>query len=122
MCLVKDLLTREEQKYIKRILEILPEDAPIAYEVWAIGYYNKVATDLAFLLQVFTEPEEAIEYTKTVATADVLQIISEADFSTTLKAPEINRISLEVETVIDDNDDNTVNLCTIYKNTLVIKS
>ena len=120
MNMVKDLLTREEQRYIKRILEILPEDAPIAYEVWAIGYYNKVATDLAFLLQVFNDPEEAIEYTKIVALRDILQIVAEADFDTNTAA-NINRISIEVETVIDDNDDGTVNLCTIYRNAFAIK-
>jgi hypothetical protein len=120
MNMVKDLLTREEQRYIKKILEILPEDAPIAYEVWAIGYYNKEVTDVAFLLQVFTEPEEAIEYTKSAAITDTMQIVAEADFDTNI-ATEINRISVEVETVIDDTENDTVNLCTIYKNAFTIK-
>lgn len=120
MNMVKDLLTREEQRYIKKILEILPEDAPITYEVWAIGYYNKTITDVAFLLQVFNEPEEAIEYTKSEALRDTMQIVAEADFENNI-THEINRISVEVETVIDDNDDGTINLCTIYKNTFAIK-
>jgi hypothetical protein len=117
---VKDLLTRDEQRYIKKILEILPEDAPIAYEVWAIGYYNKEVTDVAFLLQVFTEPEDAIEYTKSEALRDAMQIVAEADFDNNITT-EINRISVEVETVIDDNADSTINLCTIYKNAFSIK-
>ena len=117
MCIVKDLLTREEQRYIKRILEILPEDAPVAYEVWAIGYYNKVATGLASLLRMFDSPEEAIEYTKTM---DMRQIVSETDLSANTVTTEINRISVEVETVIA-NDDDTMNICTIYKKVFAIK-
>jgi hypothetical protein len=121
MNMVKDLLTREEQRYIKKILEILPEDAPIAYEVWAIGYYNKTTTDVAFLLQVFNEPEEAVEYAKLGAIRDAMQVVAEADFDINV-THEINRISVEVETVIDNNENGTVNICTIYKNTFTIKS
>ncbi len=122
MNLVKDLLTREEQRYIKRMLEILPEDAPITYEVWAIGYFNRTITDTAFLLRVFTEPEDAIEYAKTAAPQELKQILIEADFDVNTVTPAINAIAIEAETVIDDNDEGTINICTIYKKAFVIKS
>jgi hypothetical protein len=116
MSIVKDLLTREEQRYIKRTLEILPEDAPICYEVWAIGYYNRKVTDNTFLLRVFTDPEDAIEYAKSEASQELRRILLEADLT------NFNAVALEVETVIDDNEEGTINICTLYKKMFMIKS
>ena len=99
MSIVKDLLTREEQRSIHRMLEILPEDAPLCYEVWAIGYHNRTITDTTFLLRVFTDPEDAIEYAKLDAPQELRRILLEADLSA------FNAVALEVETVIDDNED-----------------
>ena len=116
MSIVKDLLTREEQRSVHRMLEILPEDTPLCYEVWAIGYLNRRVTDNTFLLRVFTDPEDAIEYAKAEAPQELKRILLEADLST------FNAVALEVETVIDDNEEGTINICTLYKKMFLIKS
>jgi hypothetical protein len=116
MSIVKDLLTKEEQRSVHRMLEILPEDAPLCYEVWAIGYHNRTITGTAFLLKVFIEPEDAIEYAKTEAPQELRRILLEADLT------EFNAVALEVETVIDDNEEGTINICTLYKKMFIIKS
>jgi hypothetical protein len=116
MSIIKDLLTREEQRSVHRMLEILPEDAPVCYEVWAIGYYNRTITDTVFLLRVFSDPEDATDYAKQEAPQELRRILLEADLST------FNAIALEVETVIDDNEEGTINICTLYKKMFIIKS
>ncbi len=116
MNMVKDLLTKEEQRSIHRMLELLPEEAPLCYEVWGIGYLNRRSTDNTFLLRVFTDPEDAIEYAKTEAPQELRRILLEADLST------FNAVALEVETVIDDTEEGTVNICTLYKKMFIIKS
>lgn len=116
MSMVKDLLTKEEQRSIHRMLEILPEDAPLCYEVWAIGYYNRRVTDNTFLLRVFTDPEDAIDYAKTEAPQELRRILLEADLT------DFNAVALEVETTVDDNEEGTINICTLYKKMFIIKS
>lgn len=116
MSIVKDLLTKEEQRSVHRMLELLPEDAPLCYEVWAIGYYNRRVTNNTFLLRVFTDPEDAIEYAKTEAPQELRRILLEADLTA------FNAVALEAETVIDDNEEGTINICTLYKKMFIIKS
>jgi hypothetical protein len=98
------------------MLELLPEDAPLCYEVWAIGYLNRRVTDNTFLLRVFIDPEDAIEYAKSEAPQELRRILLEADLNT------FNAVALEVETVVDDNEEGTINICTLYKKMFLIKS
>ena len=113
MCIVRDLLTKEDLRYLKRVLAILPEEAPISYEVWAIGHTKN---NIEVLLRSFGESWEAIEYAKSVTPLDAIIAVSEGqgfDFST-------DYIFIEVETVIDDNKGGTMNIGTAYKNTLFL--
>jgi hypothetical protein len=114
MCIVKDLLTKEELRHIKRVLEILPEDAPISYEVWVIGRNNN--TNIEAMLRTFDESFEAIEYAKAITLLEALNAIT-ADkyfnYST-------DYIFVEVETVIDNNRGGTINIGTAYKNALFL--
>lgn len=106
MCLVKDLLTKEELSHIKRILEFLPEDAPVSYEVWVVHHGGPTTiTEPDFLLRTFDEPEDAVDYTKTILLSDIL-----LEESVPCKV-----ISINVEAAIDDYEDGTVTLGTIYK-------
>ena len=114
MYMVKDLLTKEELKHIKRVLEILPEEAPISYEVWAIGYANNSKQET--LLRRFDDSQEAIDYADSMYLLDAINAIAGANrfnYST-------DYVFVEVETVIDDTKDGTINVGTIYKNDLFI--
>ena len=114
MCIVKDLLTKEDLRHIKRVLEILPEDAPISYEVWAIGYANNSKKET--LLRTFDDSREAIEYADSTTLLDAINAIAGNgyfDYST-------DYVFIEVETTIDNNRGGSINIGTIYKNTLFI--
>lgn len=114
MCIVRDLLTKEELRHIKRVLQILPEEAPISYEVWAIGYANNSKKEI--LLRSFEESREAIKYTDTVTLLDAVNAIA-GDNSFNYGT---DYVFVEVETVIADNKGGTINIGTVYKNDLFI--
>ena len=114
MCIVKDLLTKEELRHIKRVLEFLPEEAPISYEVWVIGHNNN--HNIETMLRAFENSLEAIEYAKDVELLDAINAIAGDnyfDYGT-------DYVFVEVETVIDDNKGGTMNIGTVYKNDLFI--
>ena len=114
MCIVKDLLTKEDLKHIKRVLEILPEEAPVTYEVWAIGYANNSKKEI--LLRTFEYSNDAIDYADTIYLLDAINAIAGANsfnYGT-------DYVFVEVETVIDDAKGGTMNIGTIYKNDLFI--
>lgn len=91
--------------------EEIPDDAEVDYEVWAIGYNNNnEATDAELLLKTFKDPDEAVAYAKTVELADVVYL----DTSGSLPSNDVVYINIEVETVIDAEDDGTMNVGTIY--------
>jgi hydroxymethylpyrimidine pyrophosphatase-like HAD family hydrolase len=118
MNMVKDLLTREELRYIKRVLELLPEDTPVTYEIGAIGYNkDKAIMSTELFLRVFNELDEAIEYTKAIT---VLTIMN-ADTGETYDNTTINRISVEVSATIDDYENRTINLGTVYRKIINLK-
>lgn len=114
MCIVKDLLTKEELRHLKRVLEILPEDAEVSYEVWAIGYANNSKKEI--LLRAFEESREAITYADTIYLLDAVNAIAGGnrfDYST-------DYVFVEVEVVLDNNRGGTINIGTVYKNNLFI--
>ena len=114
MCIVKELLTKEDLRHVKRVLEILPEEAPISYEVWAIGYANNSKQEI--LLRSFEDSQEAIEYASAVYLLDAINAIAgdnPFNYNT-------DYVFVEVETVIDDAKGGTVNIGTIFKNNLFI--
>jgi hypothetical protein len=111
----KDLM-----KYVTEDLEDFNEETPVTYEVWAIGYTadNKI-TDTDMLIGEFTDPDQAVEKAKTVTLADIVhQAAEEHDGSE--PADDVAYISIEVETVVDDEEEGTMNVGTIYKRELWI--
>ena len=112
MCIVKDLLTKEELRHIKRVLEILPEEAPIHYEVWVIGRHNHHNAET--LLRTFDESWEAVDYADNIYLLDAINAIAgDAYFNYST-----DYVFVEVATVIDNNRGGTMNIGTYYKKAL----
>lgn len=84
------------------------------YEVWAIGYDKEERImDTELLLGSFTDPDAAVTYAKSLTLADIVQAASEAD--TGIEPDhEINYLRVEVETVVDAEDDGTMNIGTVF--------
>jgi hypothetical protein len=122
---VKDLMNNEElMKHIVEDLEDFPEDSPVTYEVWALGYNHlDELTDSELLLATFEDPDKAVEYAKQLTLADIVYKASEEDTDIE-QADDIDYISVEVETVLSDPDDEfvggTINIGTVYKKEISI--
>lgn len=111
---IRDMLNNEELvNTITEDITEIPEDTPVSYEVWAIGYdYDGDITDTELFFKEFSDPDEAIEYAKKLSLADIVhQAAEEANTDIT---PDISYISVEVETVIEDEDGDSINIGTIY--------
>lgn len=113
---VKDLMNNEELiKEITEDLEDFDEDATVTYEVWAIGYDgDSCITDTEMLIGEFADPEKAIEKAKALTLADIVHQASEEDNGTE-PDKSVAYISVEVETVVEDEDDGTMNVGTIFR-------
>lgn len=112
MCIVKDLLTKEDLRHIKRVLEILPEEAPISYEVWAIGRHSR--HNVETVMRTFDESWEAIEYAESLPLLDAINAIAgDAYFNYSTDC-----VFIEVTTAIDNSRGSTMNIGTIYKKAL----
>ena len=124
---MKEVLTLKEvmenkdlAKFIAEDLDEIPEDTEVTYELWAIGYNaDGAVTDTEMFIAEFKDPDAAIEFAKKVTMADIVhQAAEEHDGST--PAENVTYISLEVETVVDEDEDGTMNIGTIYKRELWI--
>lgn len=124
---MKEVLTLKEvmenkdlAKFIAEDLDEIPDDAEVTYELWAIGYNaDGAVTDTEMFIAEFKDPDAAIEFAKKVTMADIVhQAAEEHDGST--PAENVASISLEVETVVDEDEDGTMNIGTIYKRELWI--
>lgn len=112
MCIVKDLLTKEDLRHIKRVLQILPEEAPVSYEVWAVGRHNH--HNVETLLSTFKESREAVDYADAVYLLDAINAIAgDAYFNYST-----DYVLIEVCAVIDNNRGGTMNIGCAYKKTL----
>lgn len=122
---VKDLMNNEElMQYIIEDLEDFPEGSPVTYEVWALGYNHlDELTDSELLLATFEDPDKAVEYAKQITLADIIYKASEEDTDIE-QADDIDYISVEVETVLSDPNDEfvggTINVGSIYKKEISI--
>ena len=98
---------------VKEILANLEDfDAKAAsYEVWAIGYdCDGEITDTELLLGTFENPDDAVQFAAILTWADIK---AEADGAEEfIKTSDM--ISIEVETVVDDGEDGTMNVGTIF--------
>ena len=95
----------------------IPDDTTVTYEVWAIGYDEEdCVTDAELLLGTFDDPDFAVSYAKAVTLADVVNLTADDDREIN---PTVDHISIEVETVVPD-DESTMNIGTIYKKTIEV--
>jgi hypothetical protein len=118
---IRDLINDEDLvQYIAEDITDIPEDAEVSYEVWTLGYdSNGVPTDSEMLISEFSDPDAAVECAKQLTLADIIHQAAEEDNGTDLTS-EVEYISIEVETVIEDEEDGTMNIGTIYKRDLQI--
>lgn len=113
---IKDLVNDEELfKHVVEDIDDFTDDTAVSYEVWAIGYTkNSEIADADMLIGEFTSPDTAVERAKTITVADIVhQAAEEHDGSE--PNYEVAYVSIEVETVVDDGEDGTMNVGTIYK-------
>lgn len=118
MATVKDLFENETlMNELVEDLEDFSEDAPVSYEVWAIGHDEEdQVTDAEMLIASFEDPDMAVSYAKMLTLADVINLAADDECDITT---EVHSISIEVETVVPD-DEGTMNIGTIYKKSLEI--
>ena len=99
----------------------VPADVPVVYEVWAIGYDEENdLTGAAMVLNTFDDPDHAVEYAKALTLADVINLAGEDDYDDF--SVETHSISIEVETVVPnvDEDELNMNVGTVYKKRIEI--
>ena len=110
---VKELLTNEElMNNIVEDIDEIPEDTKVDYEVWLFRY-NKDGTVSEFLKGIFDNPDEAVKHAKAFELIEPEGLTDEERI--------FNRMTIEVETVIEDPDDEdggTMNIGTIYSREL----
>ena len=95
----------------------MPDDVPVMYEVWAIGYDEEDhATEAELLIGTFSDPDEAVCFVKATTAADVISLAEEEAY--TGFNNNVCYVHVEVETVVVSDEDGTMNIGTIYKKTL----
>lgn len=95
----------------------IPDDVPVTYEVWAIGYDDEdCVTEAELLLGTFEDPDEAVSFVRDTALADIIDLAADDEYEF---GSQVHHISVEVETVVP-GDDGNMNIGTIYKKTLEI--
>ena len=108
---------------VNKLVEDLetPADVPVAYEVWAIGFDEEdEPTGASMVLKTFSDPDQAVEYAKSITLAEVVNQAAEEDYDDL--TCETHSISIEVETVVpcDDEEVLNMNVGTVYKKRLMI--
>lgn len=117
---VKDLMENEDlNQFVTEDLEEFAEDAKVTYEVWAIGYDadNKV-TDAELYIEEFNDPDKAIEKAKNLTFSDIIQLAAEEDSN--IPEEPVAYVSIEVETVVAEEECGTMNVGTIFKKELSV--
>ena len=95
----------------------IPEDVPVMYEVWAIGYdEEECTTDAELLIGTFEDPDEAVSFARDTTIADVLGLAEDEGYAGFNELA--HTIHVEVETVVADDEYGTQNIGTIYKKTV----
>ena len=113
---VVNLVTDETVKEILANLEDFDaKDA--SYEVWAIGYdCDGEITDTELLLGTFENPDDAVQFAALLTWADIK---AEADGAEEFVKTS-DMISIEVEPVVDDGEDGTMNVGTIFAKSVCV--
>lgn len=95
----------------------IPDDVPVMYEVWALGYDEEdKPTDAELLIGTFEDPDEAVSFARDTTIADVLGLAEDEDYTNFNGLA--HTIHVEVETVVSDKENGTLNVGTVYKKTL----
>jgi hypothetical protein len=119
---IKDLMNNEElMQHIAEDLEDFDDCAPVTYEVWTIGYNEAdVVNGTDMLIGEFDDPDEAIKCATNLTLADIIHQAAEEDNG---KEPTTHTsyISIEVETVVADDDEGTMNIGTIYRRDICLE-
>lgn len=93
----------------------VPDDMPVSYEVWATGYAEDgTVEESEMFITAFADPDEAVAYAKALTAEDVLTFAAE-NYVGAAPYENIEGISIEVETVVPDTDEGTMNVGTIYR-------
>lgn len=71
------------------------------------------------LIAAFDNPDEAVSNAKQLTAADIIHYAAENDSGYT-PSENVTYVSVEVETVIDDNKGGTMNIGTAYKKALFL--
>lgn len=113
---IQDLMKEEDLlKHVTEDIEDFDLNAVVTYAVWAIGYTkDSCVTNVDMLIGEFIDPDQAIEKAKALTLADIIHQAVEEDDGTE-SDESVAYISIEVETVVDDEDEGTMNIGTIYK-------
>lgn len=118
---IKDLMNNEElMQHIVEDLEDFDDCAPVTYEVWAIGYNeeDKVnGTDM--LIGEFVDPDEAVKCAANLTLADIIHQAAEEDNGKE-HTTHTSYISIEIETVVADDNEGTMNIGTIYRRNICL--
>ena len=97
----------------------VPADIPVSYEVWAIGYDSEnEATSAELQLAAFDDPDLAVKFAESVNLADIIQLAAEYDCD--VQEADVSYISVEVEAVVPDEEEFTMNVGTVYKKVIEI--
>ena len=113
---VVNLVTDETVNEIINELEEELTDTKATYEVWALGYDcdgEFTGTDL--LLGTFEDPDAAVQYAAIVTWHDIRQVDGYERF---IKTSDM--LSIEVETVVEDEYDGTMNVGTIFTKSICV--
>jgi hypothetical protein len=101
------------ESIVEDIKEI-PEDSGVSYCVWALCYAEDEDCVDSYFIKEFTDPDEAVEYAKEFTIETFKAEYEKPAYDTT-------RLSIEVETVVEDPDNEaggTMNIGTIYQRDL----
>ena len=96
-----------------------PEDVPVSYAVWAVGYnFQNEVTDAALQLASFDDPDLAVNFAKSVTLADIIHLAAECDCEA-VNDP-VSFISVEVETTVPDEEEGVMDVGTVFKKVIEI--
>lgn len=113
---VQDLMNDEElSSYVTEDLEDFDNTAVVTYAIWAIGYdVDSCITDTEMYLGEFADPDLAVEKAKALTLADIIHLAAEEDDGSEPNE-DVAYVTIEVETVVDDEEEGSMNVGTIFK-------
>lgn len=101
-------------------IDEIPEDAHGIYVVLAVGYDEEGnATGAEMVLAAFEDPDQAVHYARNITLADVINLAADDDCDCEVTA-NAHAISVEIDTVVNDEDGCAMSVGTVYKKTLEI--